>query len=119
MWILAAAYSRAVIGAAEPTASVPAPPLDKLMVFGFMSAVFTLAQAAFAFLYGAWPIGLVALVGAGMAAHWWWRQSPRAIHRHDQKLRAVRSAAYANALSESRLSRIFRSAFGKGSVEDN
>jgi hypothetical protein len=82
--VLAAATTLHAVGAAE---------LDRLMLFGFLAACVTLgclplvrqgvtvrlvlacslgAQTAYAFMSGAWPMGLVAIVAAGIAAQSWW-----------------------------------------------
>ena len=74
------------------TSHVP-PQLDKLMLFGFMSAVGTLvcwhhvqysramrlmlgicllAMAVYSFLFGAWPAGLVLLVTSAATIYRWW-----------------------------------------------
>jgi hypothetical protein len=76
------------------SSSPASPHLDRVALFGFLSAFVTiaclphwrssramklvfaaclLADAAYAFLAGAWPVGLVAIVAAGMAVHASWK----------------------------------------------
>jgi hypothetical protein len=73
--------------------SAPPPHVDLIALFGFLSAVVTLgclphwrssrkmklvfaaclaANAAYAFLSGAWPLGLLAIVATGMALQSFW-----------------------------------------------
>jgi len=94
MWSLAYAAMPAVSRATtHAAAAAPPPHLDVIALFGFLSALVTLgclphlrasramkvifaaslaANAAYAFLSGAWPLGVVGVVVTGMAAHACW-----------------------------------------------
>jgi hypothetical protein len=101
------------------------PQLDRLMLFGFLSAflVFTcwalvrysrparlmlaiclMGQAVFGFLAGAWPLGFTALLAAAVAARWWWRDAHVAVYRNGATIRHPKPAA-----SEARRALLFGS----------
>jgi hypothetical protein len=93
-WLTVLSTSAAASSAPFQTQPAAAPQLDRVMLFGFLAALFTLgclphvrrargarllltmslaAQTVYGFLSGAWPLGMVALVVSSMAARWWWR----------------------------------------------
>jgi hypothetical protein len=98
MWSLAVAAMSAINRVATHASGSPAPPhLDVIALFGFLSAVVTLAclphlrssrpmrliftaslaaNAIYAFLSGAWPLGMVGIVATAMAIHRCWRDWP-------------------------------------------
>jgi len=103
------------------------PQLDRLMLFGFLTAVVTLfcyweqnrrrsfllplaiatvGMAAYGFMQGAWPLGLVAIVwAAGTFRRWRAAKTPAA--QAMKPTRHLTNASLALTKTESRLSRLF------------
>lgn len=128
MWSLFSMHVLAAGTIALPSGAHSAPvQMDRLMLFGFLSALVTFAcwgcvrhsrfarfvfalslgsLAAFGFASGAWPLGMVAVVAAGLAAHWWWRDKPLADLGTDL-LRDAFERRSPPQLRESRLARLF------------
>lgn len=94
--VLSTVPTRSLVSSAH--APVASPPLETLMLFGFLVALPTLfwkvygprtavhhacaalcfaGIAAYAFLQGAWPVGLVELVSSAVALGPLWRKLPR------------------------------------------
>ena len=129
MWTLAVAPMDAAVRTLSNGAGPLTPPeLDRLMLFGFLSAVATLgciphvrscsrlrpvlavslaAQAFHAFASGAWPLGMVALVASVLAGRWWLSDRSKS-RRRAAGIKEMRSCdPLARELFESRHERLF------------
>ncbi|MDP9175839.1 MAG: hypothetical protein M3O30_18530 [Planctomycetota bacterium] len=109
---------------AAPT--VPAPPLDGLMLFGFFMSIVALvcwgyeresksfvmglgvslgALAVYAFLQGAWPLGILVAAWSVATVRRWWRE--KFVSRHKNRAAWLMDAAPEKWTHESRISRMF------------
>ena len=128
MWVLAATIVRfATRPGAGPPARPQPPPLDAVMLLGFVAAFATVvcylhrrrsrsvllamavclaAVAAYGFLQGAWPLGLLEAFWCGATMHQW-RESGRFVHtRRGSRHREISSWSNLSA-KESHISRMF------------
>jgi hypothetical protein len=107
------------------------PHLDLLMFFGFMSMVAAVvcwnlaahglraarlllagslaALALYAFLAGAWPLGIIAIVASAMAVRWWQHDKCGSVNaaKIDRSHRSSFSLRRDAIETETRLSRLF------------
>jgi hypothetical protein len=123
MWMLA------TISSLSHPATVVAPQMDVLMVFGFMGSIVTLlcwmhqaqsrtwvlsfavclaAMAVYAFLQGAWPLGIVESVWSVATVRKWWNKKRIGGRNEGTFLRAVEVSSN-RWVSEARMSRMFGS----------
>ena len=130
MWSSAANHLLTASAAISHAATAPPPELNRLMLLGFLSAFGTIvclaqvrqyrgaklplagfltALAAYGFLAGAWPLGIVAIVAAGMAIRLRLQERCRLGHKATTVL--PRGRGRSRTMDNSRRSRLFGSSF--------
>jgi hypothetical protein len=123
MWMLA------IISNLSHSATVVAPQMDVLMVFGFMGSIVTLlcwmhqaqsrtwvlsfavclaAMAVYAFLQGAWPLGIIESVWSIATVRKWWIKKRIGGRNEGMFLRPVEISP-SRWVGEARMSRMFGS----------